>query len=177
MPFSGRDPRPADSGRPILAVDVDGVVSLFGFDEPPSEVAVEFELVDGAMNCLSTTAGRLLRRLSDQYELVWVTGWEGGAQRMAELLSLPEWPYLTFDGAARFGSADWKLAPLERYARGRALAWVDDSFDEACYAWARGREEPTLLVATEPDTGLLDVHAEALSGWARSFPAETERSP
>ncbi len=172
LPFTGKEPRPADNGRPVLAVDIDGVVSLFGFEEAPSHVEVEFHLVDGKMHCLSTTAARLLRALADRYEVVWVTGWEQGAQRMAQLLLLPEWPYLTFDGAARFGSADWKLAPLERYAQGRALAWLDDSFDEACYEWAQRRREPTLLVDTDPETGLLDVHADALSGWARSFAAE-----
>lgn len=172
LPLSKRAPRPADNGRPVLAVDIDGVVSLFGFDEPPRAVEVEFHLVEGKMQCLSITAARLLQALADRYEVVWVTGWERGAQEMAQLLQLPEWPYLTFNGAARFGSADWKLAPLERYARGRALAWLDDSFEEACYEWARQREEPTLLVDVEPESGLLDVHAEALGGWARSFATE-----
>jgi hypothetical protein len=169
--------RPADNGRPILAVDIDGVVSLFGFDEPPTSSGVEFHLVDGRMQCLSITAARLLCQLADQFEVVWVTGWEGGAQGMSRLLRLPRWPYLTFAGAARFGSADWKLAPLEKYARGRALAWIDDSFDEVCYEWAQRREEPTLLIATEPEVGLLEVHAEALSGWARSLAAEEPAEP
>ena len=168
---SGRARRPRNSGRPILAVDIDGVVSLFGFDEPPRLAEVEFHLVGGTMHCISTRAGRLLRQLADQYEVVWVTGWERGAQGMSQLLGLPKWPYLTFDGAARFGSADWKLAPLEKYARGRALAWIDDSFDERCYEWAKQRQEPTLLVATDPEVGLEEVQAEALSGWARSFAA------
>ncbi|HET7590272.1 MAG TPA: hypothetical protein VFK14_08865 [Solirubrobacterales bacterium] len=178
LPRARRAPRPADNDRPILAVDLDGVVSLFGFEEPPRAVEVEFQLVDGKMHCLSRTAAQLLRALADRYEVVWVTGWERGAHQMAQLLALPEWPYLTFDGAARFGSADWKLAPLEHYARGRALAWLDDSFDETCYEWARQRREPTLLVGTEPETGLLDVHAEALGGWARSLAAaEPDRLP
>ena len=33
--------------RPILAVDVDGVISLFGFDEPPDRTVARFELIDG----------------------------------------------------------------------------------------------------------------------------------
>jgi fructose 1,6-bisphosphatase len=178
LPLSKRVPRPADNGRPILAVDIDGVVSLFGFDEPPTAIDVDFQLMEGKMHCLSITAARHLEALAGEYEPVWVTGWEQGAHRMAQLLELADWPYLTFDGAARFGSADWKLAPLGRYARGRALAWLDDSFDEACYEWARQREEPTLLVGTESETGLLDIHAEALAGWARSLAAEEgERSP
>ena len=155
------------AGRPILAVDVDGVVSLFGFEEAPSAERVRFEMIDGRLHCVSLAAGRLLRRLGEAYDLVWATGWEGRANDLASLLSLPELPYLTFGGAARFGSAHWKLEPLERYASGRALAWIDDSFDESCYQWARERAEPTLLVPIESATGLEDVQAEALLAWAR----------
>jgi hypothetical protein len=154
--------------RPVLAVDVDGVVSLFGFDEPPQKSEARFEMVDGMLHCISLAAGERLQRLSEAYELLWATGWEDRANRhLTGLLGLPELPYLTFGGAARFGSAHWKLGPLEEYARGRALAWIDDSFDESCYEWARAREESTLLVPTEPHIGLDEVQVEALTAWAR----------
>lgn len=168
-----REPQPAENGRPILAVDIDGVVSLFGFDEQPRGVGAEMELIDGALHCISMPAGERLGRLAADYEMVWATGWERGGERIAELLDLPRWPALRFKGALRFGSADWKLEPLGRYAQGRPLAWIDDSFDEACYAWARSRREPTLLVDTEPEQGLQEVHVEALLGWARSLGAES----
>ena len=32
---------------------------------------------------------------------------------------------LSFGGAARFGSAHWKLGPIGDYATGRRLAWID----------------------------------------------------
>jgi hypothetical protein len=153
--------------RPILAVDVDGVVSLFGFDEPPDRSRASFEVVDGMAHCISLPAGARLRELSEHFELVWASGWEGRANDyLLDLLELPELPYLRFAGAARFGSADWKLGPLGEYASGRPLAWIDDSFDERCYAWAREREEPTLLVPIESHLGLEDIHVEALVAWA-----------
>src|SRR6476469_5755311 len=153
--------------RPILAVDVDGVISLFGFDEPPDRAEARFELIDGMVHCISLVAGERLRRLSEHYELVWATGWEDRANfYLPGLLGLPELPHLTFDGAARFGSAHWKLGPLDQYGRGRALAWIDDNFDDSCYRWAQEREEPTLLVPTEPALGLGEVETEALEGWA-----------
>jgi hypothetical protein len=181
MPFnlSGalRRQRAPKGDKPILAVDIDGVISLFGFDEPPLGGGAKMELVEGTLHCILLSAGPRLRQLSDYYEIVWATGLERGAETMSRLLGLPRWPYLTFKGAARFGSADWKLEPLSRYAKGRPLAWVDDSFDEACYLWAREREEPTLLVATESEVGLQDVQVEALSGWARSLSAERSATP
>jgi hypothetical protein len=161
--------------RPILAVDVDGVISLFGFEEPPDRTIARFELIDGMVHCISIAAGQRLGRLSELYDLVWATGWEDRANDLLpQLLGLPQLPYLTFDGAARFGSAHWKLAPLDEYGRGRPMAWIDDSFDESCYEWARQRQalgDPTLLVPTESHLGLEEVHAEALAAWARGFPS------
>ena len=162
--------------RPILAVDVDGVISLFGFDEPPDHSVARFELVDGMVHCLSVAAGDRLRRLAEHYDLVWATGWEHRANdHLPALLGVPELPVITFEGAARFGTAHWKLAPLDRYGTGRPLAWIDDSFDESCYAWAREREQgglPTLLVPTESALGLEEAHTEALTRWARGLAAE-----
>jgi hypothetical protein len=162
---------------PILAVDIDGVVSLFGFEGQPPGQGTRMELIDGTMHCILVSVGARLRRLSDHYEIVWATGLERGAESMSKALGLPRWPYLTFRNAARFGSADWKLGPLTRYARGRPLAWIDDSFDATCYEWARERKEPTLLVATQSDLGLQDVQVDALLGWARSLAAEADQSP
>jgi hypothetical protein len=156
--------------RPILAVDVDGVISLFGFDEPPAKDEARFELIDGMVHCISLTAGGRLLRLAEHYDLAWATGWEDKANDyLPNILGLPELPYLSFDGAARFGSAHWKLGPLTEYGKGRAMAWIDDSFDESCYQWARDREEPTLLVPTEAHLGLEEVQVEALTAWARGL--------
>lgn len=164
--------------QPILAVDVDGVISLFGFDEPPERAEARFELIDGMVHCISLAAGERLRRLAEYYELVWATGWEDRANDyLPNLLGLPELPHLTFDGAARFGSAHWKLGPLDEYGKGRAMAWVDDNFDESCYEWARGRPEPTLLVPTEAHLGLEEAQTEALAAWARGLERETHEHP
>jgi hypothetical protein len=163
--------------KPILAVDVDGVISLFGFEEPPPRSAARFELIDGMVHCISIGAGDGLKRLADHYELVWATGWEDRANyALPQLLGIPELPYLSFDGAARFGSAHWKLAPLQDYSGDRALAWIDDSFDETCYEWAEAREAPTLLVPTTSDRGLEEAQVEALLAWALELERESGAS-
>lgn len=159
------------SEKPILAVDVDGVISLFGFEQTPDQC--RFEMVDGMMHCISLRAGERLQRLSEHYDLVWSTGWEDKANfYLPRLLGIGELPYLSFDGAARFGSAHWKLGPLTEYGGDRALAWVDDNFDESCYRWAQDRGAPTLLVPTEPALGLGEVETEALAAWARGLARE-----
>lgn len=163
------------SAKPLLAVDVDGVISLFGGEAmPPAEAPLQ--LIEGVMHRISRPAGEHLRNLAGHYDLVWATGWEGRANdHLPHLLGLPsELPFVSFEHSSRFGSAHWKLGPLEELARGRALAWIDDALDESCHEWAARRAEPTLLVPTSSKRGLGDEEAATLLAWARSLAARRD---
>ncbi len=152
----------------MLFVDVDGVISLFGF-APGGDFPGAFHSVDGILHCIATDCGERLRRLEEHFELVWATGWEEKANEYLPLiLELPfkELPSLTFGEQAVFGSAHWKLEAIEQYAGTRAAAWIDDNLDERCERWAAERDAPTLLVRTEPATGMSDEHVEQLLQWA-----------
>ena len=148
-------------------MDVDGVISLFGFD-PKAPHPGTFHSVDGILHCIGAEAGARLLRLADAYELVWSTGWEEKANEyLIHLLGLPgELPVLTFDGRAVFGTAHWKLAAMDEYAGDRPAAWIDDSMDDRCRYWATQRGAPTLLVETEPAIGITDDQVELLLRWA-----------
>jgi hypothetical protein len=161
-------PAPGDK-RPVLAVDVDGVISLFGLEGGLGRLAGRFHMIDGIVHCISDRAGAQLLRLAEVYELVWATGWEARANdHLPVILGLPDdLPVLTFEGRKRFGTAHWKLDALDAYAGTRPLAWIDDSLDESCHAWAANRQAPTLLCPTEPDIGITEAHTEALLAWAR----------
>jgi len=162
--------------RPLLLVDVDGVISLFGFDlDAPPEG--RWQLVDGVAHLLSATAGGHLRRLADAYELVWCTGWEEKANEyLPRALGLPgPLPHLTFAGATPHRQGHWKLAAIDRYAGPeRPLAWIDDAHEERCRAWARARPGPTLLIATDPAVGLTATHVRRLLGWAAELAASAQ---
>ena len=159
------------SQPPVLAVDVDGVISLFGFDGPLADVPGRFHLIDGVAHCIADGAGPRLLRLAERYELVWATGWEERAnEHLPLLLGLPaDLPVLTFGGRARFGTAHWKLEALDAYAGGRPLAWIDDSLDRSCREWAESRTAPTLLIPTVSDIGLTDSQVETLIGWSEGL--------
>src|SRR5262245_55446374 len=161
--------------RPVLAVDIDGVISLFGFHESMQpggksygNAPGEFHLIDGMLHCIALETGPRLQRLGQIYQLVWASGWEDRANdHLPGILGVPELPYLTFDGRAQFGTAHWKLEALDEYGGSRPLAWLDDSLDAGCYEWAELRSAPTLLVPTESDVGLIDAQVETLEAWAR----------
>jgi hypothetical protein len=158
-----------DTSTPILFVDVDGVISVFGFSPGAGELPGPFHWIDGVAHCIPNDVGERLVRLSRRFELVWATGWEEKANEyLPYILQLPhhELPCLLFQGQAVFGSAHWKLDAISEYARDRPAAWIDDNIDEACRYWATEREAPTLLVETESSIGMTDEHVERLLEWA-----------
>ncbi|MFM9023409.1 MAG: hypothetical protein ACKOK7_06675, partial [Solirubrobacterales bacterium] len=154
-------------GKPILLVDVDGVISLFGFDSqsPPEGTWLN---VEGLLHLCSARAAEHLPALSDDFELVWCTGWEEKAgEHLAPLIGLdPSPPYLSFDRNPGRGHAHWKLAAIDAHAGPeRPLAWIDDAFNDACHDWARLRPGPTRVVTTAPAAGRGDSPARALRAW------------
>ena len=145
---------------PVLLVDVDGVISLFGFDHtaPPAGFPVS---VDGIPHWISDGAGPRLERLSRTFECTWCTGWEERAEEhLPRLLGLPGgWRHLTL-------GPGWKLEAIDtNFGANRPIAWVDDQHDAKEAAWAASREGPTLLVTTDPAVGLTDEHVARLELW------------
>jgi hypothetical protein len=167
--------------KPLLFLDVDGVISLFGFREgyglaagnapfegcPPGSL----HSINGVMHYISTACAGHLSRLGDRYEMIWATGWEETAnEHLPHLLGLPEdLPHLSFDGRVSAEAAHWKIDAISAYAGERPLAWIDDNVDESCHAWARARPAPTLIVETVRHEGMGDEHVELLLSWAEGL--------
>ena len=172
----------AGAEKPLLLVDIDGVISLFGAPSAgaggrraPDGSAVEGSLhsIEGIPHFLSSTAAAHLLALAPLFEVVWASGWEEKAnEHLPRLLGLRgPLPFLRFSrgagaGAGRTTRAHWKLASIDAYAGVRPLAWIDDAFNPACHAWAGAREAPTLLVSTAPEEGLTSQQAQLLLVWA-----------
>jgi hypothetical protein len=160
--------------KPLLLVDVDGVISLFGFEAgPPSHGS--FQWIDGIPHFLSSRAAEHLLELWPLFEVVWASGWEEKANEyLPHLLGLPgPLPHLSFGLSVGKSDAHWKLEAIDAYCGTRPLAWIDDSLNGACELWADGREAPTLLVQTVPCSGLTRREARILADWARTL----ERKP
>jgi hypothetical protein len=162
--------------KPLLFVDVDGVISLFGFSPSEADAPGAFHWIDGIAHCIPPDAGKRLERLSERFELVWATGWEQKANEYLPFilkLSFQDLPCLDFGGRAVFGSSHWKLDAIDAYAGERAAAWIDDNHGDANRLWAMEREAPTLLVETYCATGMTDEHVDELLGWAESAASAT----
>ena len=163
------------ASRPLLMVDIDGVISLFaepgarGADRRTSDGS--FHSIEGIPHFLSSIAAAHLLALSSQFELVWASGWEEKAgEHLPHLLGLPRGlPFLRFARAVGRSNAHWKLEAIEAHAAGRPLAWIDDAFNPACHAWAQERSAPTLLVQTQPERGLTSQQAQRLESWAQGL--------
>lgn len=156
---------------PLLLVDIDGVISVWGW---PAAAPLDgrWTLVDGIPHFLATEPARLLRELSDRFELVWCSGWEEKAdEHLPALVGLGPLPHLSFGTSSGATRPHWKLAAIDAFAGPlRPLAWVDDDLTPACHDWARSRPGPTLLVTTRPSEGLTVTQAQTLADWARTLP-------
>lgn len=163
--------------RPLLMVDVDGVISLFArageppWADPGSAPTGSFHSIEGVPHFLSHSAGEHLRALAGDFDLVWCSGWEEKADEyLPHLLDLPAGlAFLRFERSPGRANAHWKLAAIEAHAGARALAWIDDAFNDACHAWAAARAAPTLLVQTAPERGLTAREAQVLAAWGREL--------
>lgn len=160
---------PAAVQRPLLLVDVDGVLALFNLAaDPPVGV---WHLIEGFPYYLATGTAALLHEAAERFDLVWCTGWEDRANdHLPRLLGTPgPLPVVYFDRNPGRGNAHWKLAAIEAFSGDRPVAWIDDALNEECVAWAEARTAagtPTLLVVTEPHRGLERSHLEVLLAFA-----------
>lgn len=152
------------TGKPLLLLDVDGVLNPFpetpeGFDEhdffPGEDEPVR----------LRRAHGEWLVELGEVYDIAWATGWGDNANRfLAPHFGLPEYPVVVrlpipFDPAE-------KVPAIDAFAGGRAAAWVDDIVTPEARTWAARRAAPTLLLEVDAAVGLVRSQVDELLAWA-----------
>jgi hypothetical protein len=157
--------------QPLLFIDVDGVLSTYGFagdDADPRNL----HMVDGILHHIRREMGPRILALLPHFESLWATGWgERANEHLVFMLGLPsELEVIEFAVAPSIdGSGHWKLDSLTERAGDRPAAWIDDGHNEACVEWAASRSAPTLLVSTDPHVGLTDEQVEELISWSTSI--------
>ena len=143
--------------RPLLLLDVDGVLNPTGTTVPPGYERCSSNSYDVL---ISPRHGAWLRDLASTFELVWATTWgESAGPIFGALLGLPEMAVVAIDPAKQ-GTP--KLPAVARFVGDRWLAWVDDELFEDAFAWAAGRPAGTLLVRTSGSAGLSEPNFQEL---------------
>lgn len=150
------------SGRPLLLVDVDGVLQPVGRSVPPG---FERFVSDESEVVLCRQHGVWLTHLASTFDLVWATTWGATANgAIGARLGLPELPHLELTDLPRAGTR--KLAAVQAYSGDRAVAWIDDELYEDAEAWAAARSAPTLLRRTASGVGFTHADVRALEAFA-----------
>jgi hypothetical protein len=155
------------SPRPLLLIDVDGVLNPLAV-QPPGHVPPGFTAydMDGLRVLLAAHHGMWLSELAVDFDLVWATSWEHDADRLiAESIGLPRGlPVITFDSPP----GDWtsKLPDVIRFVADRPLAWIDDDLGPEVYSWAGSRTVSTLLIQPDHRVGLTSAHIDRLRAFA-----------
>lgn len=157
--------------KPLLFIDVDGVLSVYGFDGATRDPR-DLYLVDGIPHHIPAAMGPRVNALLPHFESLWATGWGDRANdHLVHMLGLPsELEVVEFaTRPSTDGSGHWKLEELTERAGNSPAAWIDDGHNDACESWAAGRSAETLLVSTDPHVGMTDEHVEQLLAWSAGF--------
>jgi hypothetical protein len=169
--------------RPLLLLDVDGVLVPFGF-APGGRPAGTVLTVHGFEQVVLATAATHLRTLAEHFAVTWCTGWrEAANEHLLDALGLtsPLADVVFPPELAVAPQASWKLRAIDQHAGADApLAWVDDAFDADCERWAAERPGATHLERTDPAVGLTDGGVASLVAFAhavRSGRATSSRGP
>lgn len=169
-----------DHERPILLLDVDGVLNSSG-ESPWPDTKTSWPQVRhewGTSVCKVTTSKRIGEALlSLDVEIRWLTTWGYDAnKRISPRSGLPQrLPVAGIPTADEHGKMRWKAdIVVETLATGRLVLWVDDEADEEVEADVRSRAPDTDLVVlmTNEATGItpsdIDLIRERLARMGRT---------
>ena len=159
-----------EDARPLLLIDVDGVVCPYANElVDPVGAGLEEATVGHSRVWLSHRVGDHLLLLAESFQLVWCTAWEDhAAEFLGPHLGLPAMPVIRFDEPGE-EDGHWKWPAIETFVGDHPFAWIDDELGRDDFARADRRPIPTMLVWIEGTHGLADAHVDQLERWSRAI--------
>ena len=154
--------------RPVLLVDIDGVLNVYGVNGcPPGYTEHELFPQDAEPARLCAAHGAWLRELAEHFDLAWASALGRDTHRLlGPILALDEFPAVPMPPVP-FPPAE-KVPAIAAYVGDRPAAWVDDVLGPEARAWAGGRTAPTLLLGIDHRIGLRRADVDELLRWART---------
>lgn len=162
----------------VILLDIDGVLN-------PQVVWDSRNGLSGPSLLLSEAHLALVQDLNTLGQIAWASTWsKDQTSRLETAIGLPaDTPSLDFtqtrvDFLSTAGPT-WKIPFVERWLRRRerieersyqAVVWIDDELYEDADMWAHASSAPTLLIRTDPDTGLTMTDVAVI----RTFLADAE---
>jgi hypothetical protein len=152
--------------RPLLFLDVDGVLNTYGpRDAPPGFTEHDLFPEDDEPVRLNLRHGEWISEALSAVDIAWATGWNQEANRLlAPLLGIPPLPVVTMPSSPF--RPDDKVPRIAAYAGDRPAAWIDDLHTTAARDWAAIRPAPTLLITADPAIGLTRAAVDRVLTWA-----------
>jgi hypothetical protein len=154
--------------RPLLLLDVDGVINVFQCSDIPERKPVR-QLPPMRVR---EDVKQWLSRLDEAFYIVWCSHWGRLINRFGpEVWGLGHRPYLE-EAVSDARASDWKLRSVIR-SLGEwqgPLAWVEDGFGTDAMNWAvqRTRERAPTRLVDVTEAGMTEELVGELLGWARS---------
>ena len=136
--------------RPVLALDIDGVLALDNPQVPVVRRTVKRIRKWRRDLLIPVDAPRILRRLAEDFDCVWASAWAHTAHpALRDALSLPQppWPWI----GVQFN----KASAVRDFAAGRPWVLIDDGTD---VLGGHPLPDPAgLTVHVRPDLGIAEV--------------------
>ncbi|WP_324652678.1 HAD domain-containing protein [Georgenia sp. H159] len=151
--------------RPLLMLDVDGVLNPYGASHPPSSYADHHMFPGEEPVRVNPEHGVWITKASSVLDVAWASSWNDDANtllvpllQMAPLLvvRMPPPPFEPKE----------KVPAIAAYAQQRPVAWIDDLHTPEAHRWATGRGVPTLLITIDPAIGLTRDSIDRVIAWA-----------
>jgi len=159
------------STRPILAVDVDGVLNALSNGTPPKGWE-DHKVIGFRIRCNPSHGAALLALAAEHdAELTWCTTWEQLAnEHIAPLVGLPSLPVVPMEPGRRsrkfseyVSVGTTKAAAMRAYAGDRLFCWLDDEPDAA--SELHSCPVPHRVIRVDPRAGLQDHHLRKAAAW------------
>jgi hypothetical protein len=165
-----------DDRRPLILVDVDGVLNVLAGAKRRRHLAYHHGWIQKRVDVGGLTFrlfvnpqfGGWLRKLAADTgaELAWGTTWEEYANLcVGPLVGLPRLPVAPVTDWESPSRRRHKAHGLVPWTQGRPFVWFDDEPDAAEVTAHLAGDQPHLVVHVDESTGLTEEHVDAARNW------------